>query len=71
MVSICPTNYLEMGRKVRDKLHCFYFKHFFSKIRSSRDNWTFSNERPVYKCLPEYEVVSDLIVDYNGRLLSA
>lgn len=33
-------------------------------MRSSRDNWTFSNEHPVYKCLPEYEVVSNLIVDY-------
>lgn len=40
-------------------------------MRSSRDNWTFSNEHPVYKCLPEYEVVSNLIVDYNDRLLSA
>lgn len=40
-------------------------------MRSSRDNWTFSNEHPVYKCFPEYEVVSNLIVDYNDRLLSA
>lgn len=71
MVSNCPTNYLEIGCKSKRQVALFLFQIFFSKMRSSRGNWTFSSEHPVYKCLPEYEVVSNLIVDYNGRSLSA